>query len=164
MMTDGYWGPWEEWQTCSKTCVQELENPGLRQRRRSCIEPENGGLACKSNEEFDTEVCSGDGKEMKFCPIDYSFMEWSDWSACSNNCGNGVSTRERICNQGRYGGRMCMSLEEKQERSCFIKACSSQPGCNMLEWGRWSACTKTCFEQPTVRHTNKAEGVHGIRP
>ena len=30
MMTDGYWGPWEEWQTCSKTCVQELENPGLR--------------------------------------------------------------------------------------------------------------------------------------
>eukprot|EP00092_Neocalanus_flemingeri_P028576 GFUD01031032.1.p1 GENE.GFUD01031032.1~~GFUD01031032.1.p1 ORF type:complete len:911 (-),score=155.86 GFUD01031032.1:100-2832(-) len=147
-MTDGSWGEWEEWQSCSKSCLQEMETPGLRRRRRICIEPQNGGLPCKSSEEVDTEVCAGKGKGMRVCPLDYSFNEWSDWSGCSHNCGDGVSTRYRLCKKGRYGGLECPSLEEKEEKACFVQACTPQQitGCIMNDWGTWSACTKTCLD------------------
>ena len=86
---------------------------------------------------------------MKFCPIDYMFTEWTEWSKCSHYCGNGVSTRTRLCNQGRYGGEQSPSLEQKEDESCFIQACSDQQqtGCILLEWGSWTACTKTCLDQ-----------------
>eukprot|EP00092_Neocalanus_flemingeri_P065531 GFUD01079705.1.p1 GENE.GFUD01079705.1~~GFUD01079705.1.p1 ORF type:complete len:1036 (-),score=190.52 GFUD01079705.1:69-2795(-) len=163
LMKDGFWGEWEEWQSCSKSCLQEMETPGLRRRRRICIEPQNGGLPCKSSEEVDTEVCAGKGKGMRFCPLDYSFNEWSDWSGCSShNCGDGVSTRYRLCKKGRYGGLECPSLEEKEEKACFIQACKDQQitGCIMNEWGTWSACTKTCLDRSDPTYGSRMRRRH----
>ena len=149
LVKDGFWGEWQEWQPCSKTCAQPQENPGVRERRRACIPPQNGGLPCEFDEEVDTELCAGEGQEMRFCPIDYSYNEWTVWSRCSHDCGEGTSTRSRLCNQGRYGGLECPSLEEKEQKTCFVQPCSAQQntGCTLLEWGRWSACTKTCLDR-----------------
>ena len=149
LMTDGYMGEWQEWQQCSKTCLQEQENPGMRERKRSCVPPKNGGLPCVQDEEIDQEFCAGDGQSLTFCPIDYTFNEWTEWSNCSQICGQGETTRSRICNQGRYGGAQCPSLNEIEEKPCFIQPCSElqiDEGCILLEWSVWSACTKSCYD------------------
>jgi len=148
LMTDGYMGEWQEWQTCSKTCLQEQENPGMRERKRSCVPPKNGGLPCKQEEEVDREFCAGDGQSYTFCPIDFTFNEWTEWSNCSHSCGQGETTRARLCNQGRYGGAQCPALNEIEKKSCMIKSCPERKddkGCILLEWGAWTACTKTCY-------------------
>ena len=52
-MVDGEWQEWSSFGSCSKTCVPCLEQPGLKQRRRTCKPPQNGGQPChgKSTEE-----------------------------------------------------------------------------------------------------------------
>jgi len=155
LMTDGHMGEWQEWQACSKTCLQEQENPGMRERKRSCVPPKNGGLPCQQDEEIDHKFCAGDGESLTFCPLDFTFNDWTEWSNCSHSCGEGVTTRSRLCNQGRYGGAQCPSLNEREQKSCFIQACSERQddkGCILLEWSAWTACTKTCYDAKNPKY------------
>ncbi|XP_025116256.1 A disintegrin and metalloproteinase with thrombospondin motifs 18-like [Pomacea canaliculata] len=60
-------------------------------------------------------------------PIDGNWSAWSEWSACTRTCDQGVQTRERECNNPlpQYGGRPCQD-EVKQHRLCNVQACSEQ--------------------------------------
>ncbi len=60
---------------------------------------------------------------------------WTEWSACSRECGTGYQIRARECARDKYGncreGGMTVS-----ERPCNIKPCQGEWGC----WSDWSEC------------------------
>lgn len=54
-ITDGQWGDWASWLTCSRQC-----GGGIRQRKRSCTNPSPsfGGKTCRGNS-LEQERCNG---------------------------------------------------------------------------------------------------------
>ena len=74
--------------------------------------------------------------------------EWTSWSECSETCGGGESTRERIVDVTGCGST-CQYETVKESTSCNMDDCP----CELLdppsEWGPWSECstTQTCGGQ-----------------
>lgn len=54
--------------------------------------------------------------------VDGIFEQWSDWSECSQSCGNGVMFRNRTCYGPYYGGKPCDGAENQTE-ACNIGEC-----------------------------------------
>merc|ERR1712048_971445 len=98
---DGKYGDWSEWSAC----------PGNRYttRKRECNNPapSNGGKDCSA---------LGEKSELKDCPVDGKFGEWSQWSACP---GNKFSTRNRECNNPapNVTGKDCEG-EKTEQKEC----------------------------------------------
>ena len=61
---------------------------------------------------------------------------WSQWSACSLPCGEGVATRERYCDAPE--GVECSHAASIEQRACNVDACTT-------EWSEWSPCDATCY-------------------
>lgn len=123
----GVWSKWTSWSECSKTCFNNVNEVGIRQRFRSC--------------NYTNSACDGDGEEQEPCntvhcpgtidtnllclslcfsstysryvlcweslramifhyvlPVNGGWSNWSPWSQCSSECDSGVQTRERFCN------------------------------------------------------------------
>ena len=72
-------------------------------------------------------------KKGKF-PIDGSWGSWSDWSECSQSCGGGTKTRQRLCDSPApaHGGADCDG-DHSQERQCNTQPCSV-PGIENNSW------------------------------
>ncbi|XP_051564222.1 semaphorin-5B-like isoform X4 [Myxocyprinus asiaticus] len=89
---NGGWTPWSSWGQCSTSC--EI---GFEVRQRSCNNPSprHGG-----------RVCVGQSREQRFCnekvscPQPIFWSSWSPWSKCSSDCGGGVHSRSRNCENG----------------------------------------------------------------
>ncbi|XP_051998739.1 semaphorin-5B-like isoform X3 [Xyrauchen texanus] len=89
---NGGWTPWSSWGQCSTSC--EI---GFEVRQRSCNNPSprHGG-----------RVCVGQSREQRFCnekdscPQPIFWSSWSPWSKCSSECGGGVHSRSRNCENG----------------------------------------------------------------
>ena len=115
---DGQWSSWTEWSGCSTTC-----GPGTIGRTRTCTQPspQNGGQECIGNE-ADEQICNPEP-----CPIDGKWSRWSNWSSCSEECGDGIQTRNRSCDSPvpQHGGLDC-GVQANQTQSCFIKYCPSK--------------------------------------
>lgn len=121
---DGQWTEWGEWPPCSKSCIAEGTRTGFKERKRECIPPRNGGDPCEGpNKEGSICPLKKDGNVIK-CPVDHSFSEWSEFSECSAECGDGIRERTRTCIQGKHGGTQCPTESEKQEENCRVKDCS----------------------------------------
>ncbi|KAI4548336.1 hypothetical protein MG293_000666 [Ovis ammon polii] len=89
---NGAWTPWSSWALCSTSC-----GIGFQVRQRSCSNPapRHGGRICvgKSREE---RFCN----ENTPCPVPIFWASWGSWSKCSSNCGGGVQSRRRTCENG----------------------------------------------------------------
>uniref|UniRef100_A0A3P9HT45 Sema domain-containing protein n=1 Tax=Oryzias latipes TaxID=8090 RepID=A0A3P9HT45_ORYLA len=89
---NGGWTPWSSWGHCSSSC-----GIGFEVRQRSCNNPapRHGGRICvgQGREE---RLCN----EKKPCPLPVSWTSWSSWTHCSAECGGGVHSRTRTCENG----------------------------------------------------------------
>ena len=126
-----------EWQlgTCSATC-----GGGVLSRYRFVTKPQiGGGLSCPETAQL--VPCN-----TQYCPVptqDCRVGDWSEWSACSQQCGGfGKRTRNRPVLQPSLGpGIPCP--ETTEQKPCALHACSDQD-CIVSEWSRWSRCTVEC--------------------
>merc|ERR1719161_258244 len=102
-----------DWQIgeCSEEC-----GGGERTNTREIISPaSNGGAECPPM--IEKEPCN-----LQPCPIDCVVGEWSEYSACSKDCGGGVEVRSRpVYTDAEHGGEPCGDLTEQNE--CNVDAC-----------------------------------------
>merc|ERR1719238_2125928 len=130
----GEWQPGE----CSAEC-----GGGERDITREVVTPAaNGGAECPPMVE--REACN-----LQPCPIDCVVGEWSEYSACSKDCGGGVEVRSRpVYTDAEHGGEPCGDLTEQNE--CNVDACDLP--CELgPDWSDWSECSKQCDYGYTVR-------------
>nr|XP_018673082.2 A disintegrin and metalloproteinase with thrombospondin motifs adt-2-like [Ciona intestinalis] len=128
--TAAQWSAWSLWSLCNNgNC-----GSGLHSRNRTCVLTTSG----------DVTGCVGNGIELANCsnPCPPTWGAWSQWGACSNNCGLGVMKRTRDCVQKdtvvdsiRCPGRRFSVYDTA---SCNIDLCST--------WSNWvdGDCTVTC--------------------
>uniref|UniRef100_A0A3B3V9H9 Sema5A/B-like TSP-1 type 1 domain-containing protein n=1 Tax=Poecilia latipinna TaxID=48699 RepID=A0A3B3V9H9_9TELE len=107
---NGGWTPWSSWGQCSTTCGTGFE---LRQRSCNNPSPRHGGRVCVGptrDERFCNEGVS--------CPQPIFWTPWASWTKCSTECGGGVHSRVRSCENGNS----CpgCALEYK---ACNLEAC-----------------------------------------
>merc|ERR1719390_583073 len=123
----GAWQPSE----CSVECAG-----GERTLMREVVTPaSNGGAECPIM--IEKEPCN-----MQPCPIDCVVDVWSEFGACSKDCGGGIQTRvRRAITEDEHGGEPCGDLSETAE--CNMDACDLP--CELeAEWSEWSECSKEC--------------------
>jgi len=120
---------WEE-KDCSATC-----GGGTQELTRAIITPSSGGGAqCPPTKQM--QKCNEQP-----CPINCKMSQWSGFSACSADCGGGVSERTRTIKvQPRYEGDPCG--ETTETLPCNMQACDKD--CVLAKWSKWSECSKAC--------------------
>nr|XP_040571099.1 SCO-spondin-like isoform X1 [Lepeophtheirus salmonis] len=147
-VTDGNWGYWQEWTSCSVSCGK-----GQKTRGRFCNNPSpsDGG-----------KPCSGYGLEKSYCIQEEcttggSWGQWGTWSACTLTCGNSVRTRARTCHNSSCEG------EGIQTERCSVPKCPIDGG--FSQWFIWSQCTADCKgdrgNQSRRRFCNNPVPLHG---
>merc|ERR1719482_575389 len=145
----GEWQPGE----CSVEC-----GGGARDLTREVVTPaSNGGAECPIM--LEKEPCN-----MQPCPIDCVVDEWSEFGACSKDCGGGIQSRvRRAITEDEHGGEPCGDLSETME--CNMDACDLP--CELdAEWSEWSDCSKECDWGVTFQTKNVAKegGPEGYCP
>ena len=135
------WEAWGEWGVCSKSCGK-----GTRVRTREKDEEEKYGGTC--NDKFSEESACN----IKSCPINCHWGDWSSWEGCTKTCNQGkrVRDREKLV-QEKYGGKCLGSLHE--EENCNIKPCPIP--CIWGEWSEWKPCSNTCGKGERTRTREK---------
>ena len=60
-------------------------------------------------------------------PIPGSWSAWGSWSACSETCGESLTSRSRLCDspEPQFGGEECAG-EGYEEQQCPIVVCEEQ--------------------------------------
>ena len=142
---------WGANSTCSQSC-----GGGSKIRHRVITTAAaSGGVACPALNE--TNPCNEQP-----CPVDCVVSVFSDWSPCTQSCGNGTQTRSRnVTTPPDHGGAACPALD--QVRSCNEHPCPVD--CVMSAWGAYSACTVTCANGTKTRSRSVATTTqHGGLP
>lgn len=98
-----------------------------------------------------TERC-GVHQEDIDCEVDV----WSAWGSCSQECGGGTQTRQRIVLMPQHGNGAPCPSPLQESRSCNVDACD--PGdptgdidCAVSDWGAWGECSVPCGGGIAVR-------------
>ncbi|XP_071172553.1 A disintegrin and metalloproteinase with thrombospondin motifs adt-1-like isoform X1 [Mytilus edulis] len=106
------WTVWTEWSDCSADC----EKTGNSSRRRTCIEPipHQGGADCERWSQEDVH-CQG-----SCLGVSGNWSEWTIWSQCSVECGQGNQTRTRNCINST--GSDCQG-ESMEQQTCILDEC-----------------------------------------
>ena len=145
---------WTEWTKCSKDC-----GLGKRQRTRSTCNVVSGSgqkvgkcnnfqiTKMKDYGEVEEAVCNSN------LNCDICECGWSEWTACTKNCGNGERHRRfNDCNLLNKASRKhigaCNTKQEvvvpgynrRQSEVCNSHECTE---CQ-CEWSAWSICSTTC--------------------
>ena len=83
--------------------------------------------------------------QLLFCPIDYSWSEWNDWSSCSADCGPSVKSRTKFCVPPENGGTPCPQKFLSETSKCLTPECPVN--CVPGEWTSWSGCPQNCLKE-----------------
>ncbi|MFT7807873.1 semaphorin-5B-like [Arapaima gigas] len=141
---NGGWTPWSSWAQCSTSC-----GIGFEVRQRSCNNPSprHGGRVCvgQSREE---RLCN----EKVSCPLPIFWSPWGSWTKCSAECGGGVHSRVRSCENGNS----CpgCALEYK---ACNLESCPEVR--RNTPWTPWMPVNVTqggARQEQRVRYTCRA--------
>jgi hypothetical protein len=62
---------------------------------------------------------------LKKCPVDGILLPWQPWSNCSNECGNAVRKRVRVCTEPQFGGELCKGKLTEREM-CQLSPCAGE--------------------------------------
>ncbi|WAR26345.1 MLP-like protein, partial [Mya arenaria] len=133
---------WSAWfhGPCSVTC-----GTGSQTRLRHC----NTGhvVDCPGNK-TETIAC-----QMKSCPVDGVWIEWSSWSQCDVTCASGYRQRARTCSNPApmFDGKNCTGTDKETE-TCTLKACPT--------WSSWFnlPCSTTCGNGTRTRLRHCSSG------
>lgn len=88
----------------------------------SCIRCPSGAVLSGGNCTLDAMLCPGSAVPPS-PSVDCVLSDWSDWSACSAECGGGKQTRTRtITTAAANGGEACGALTEEQ--ACNTQDCT----------------------------------------
>ena len=134
----GGYSPWSAFTRCTLTCGN-----GTRRRSRTCSnpEPQHGGEDCgRFGPNVQSESCNAQP-----CPIDGQYTAWSEFSQCSQTCGNGTMQRTRNCTNPvpRFGGKNCSSFGAALEVvQCNVHPCPIHGGYS--NWSDFTICSKPC--------------------
>ena len=73
--------------------------------------------------------------------VDCVAGDWTEWSACSVDCGGGTQTRTRSVEvEPEGGGAACPALTDSQ--ACNTQGCAVD--CVLGPWGNWGPCSAEC--------------------
>ncbi|XP_001623142.2 uncharacterized protein LOC5501884 isoform X2 [Nematostella vectensis] len=133
---DGGFAEWSDFTSCSVTCAQ-----GSRTRRRLCTSPppQHGGLNC-TGAFSETTPCN-----LRPCPINGNYTQWSEYTPCSKTCGGGTRHRTRSCTNPapQYGGVNCTVIGNPVDTiECNTSPCPVDGG--YTSWTEFSPCSVTC--------------------
>uniref|UniRef100_A0A3Q3VTF2 Semaphorin-5A n=1 Tax=Mola mola TaxID=94237 RepID=A0A3Q3VTF2_MOLML len=112
---NGGWTPWSSWGQCSSSCGIGFE---VRQRTCNNPSPRHGGRICVGQGREERGVCFLLCNEKKPCPLPVLWTAWAPWSHCSAECGGGVHSRTRICDNGSSCPGCSMEY-----KACNLEAC-----------------------------------------
>lgn len=101
-VTDCKWGDWSSWGSCDKCGGQK------RRTRHIEIEGRNGGKSCEPGADVETKGCPRHCHGGHFC----TWLDWTEWSACSSTCDGGTKSRRR---------QLQLTLDDKQAPLSYKK-------------------------------------------
>jgi hypothetical protein len=128
MFQDCEVGKWEA-DDCTAEC-----GGGTQVIRREVVSNAQMGAAC-------LPLAAKRSCNLHRCPIDCVVEQWTGWSTCSAECGEGVQQRSRaVTTAMAFGGATCGKTSEA--RSCNTFACEKD--CELREWTQWDKCSKDC--------------------
>ncbi|KAM6945764.1 semaphorin-5B-like [Aplochiton taeniatus] len=141
---NGGWTPWSSWGQCSTSC-----GIGFEVRQRSCNNPSprHGG-----------RVCVGQGREERLCnektpcPQPVFWSAWGSWARCSAECGGGVHSRVRTCENGNTCPGCAMEY-----KTCSLEACGEVR--RNTPWSPWTPVNVSrdgARQEQRSRHTCRA--------
>lgn len=132
------WNEWSAWSECSSKC-----GIGTRTRIKKCSNLDFN-FPCESTELImERTICSSNISCPELIP---KWSDWSEWSICSVECGQGYSARKREC---------LGNTSNCEGPSTEIKVCTNRSGCktqtttessakiftaSWSEWSEWSEC------------------------
>ncbi|KZC04852.1 Hemicentin-1 [Dufourea novaeangliae] len=131
----GGWSTWGSWSSCTAVCGR-----GQKYRTRTCNSP------VPSHPEL---MCDDSSLEMKGClglsckkHSTGTWTDWSNWSVCSVQCGNGIQIRRRSCSKVQSTQETSCEGPNKEIKACTISNCSV----NGLwsSWTLWTSCSSNC--------------------
>jgi len=141
---------WTAWGQCSTSC-----GPGVRMRNRTILRTRSeGGDGCMTHL-GEAEAC----QESSACgPVDCKWADWSDWDACSDDCGGGQHSRVRLLSRPpQNGGLPCNASDKEQVGPCNTQSCSAECVDGKFgDWEAWGSCTATCDGGTAARHRRVA--------
>lgn len=137
--TDGLWGKWSQWSTCTGTCVPayRVRHREVTQQANHCGKPANGL-------EDEYELCSN----LQECTKDRDcqLSMWASWSPCGVHC-NSIRERTRSVEQFAVNhGKPCNLAPLRQVRPCApcVKPNADRHPCRLAPWEVWGVCSATC--------------------
>jgi len=146
---------WSEWAAlgwreanppmCNKEC-----GGGQSFRTRTMQAPPQHGGSCPSSSLRELKACNTGP-----CTVDCVLDEWSEWSVCSVDCGQGRKTRSRkIKNPDEMHSQGCVGGTEEVIPCQGSKGLCPHTDCLWSQWNDWSSCTASCGGG--MMHRNRA--------
>lgn len=154
---DCTWTNWGDWSHCSTSCSQSSVQGRSRTYASvpSAFEDYDGttGKLCTAlpgkDLSYQQRHCNSSiDASVHYCiwpRTDCSWGPWSQWSACSTDCGGGVTYQLRsVATYPMSNGSSCKGGSVRRN-DCNTKQCDSlNIDCLWSDWQAWSPCTATC--------------------